>query len=318
MSDKHEEVALECDPAALCAIDDFCEALAIERNLSAHTLRNYRIDLMDYARWAHRSQLDITTVTHRQLRRYLGELDQAQYARSTVNRRLSSLRSFYRWLNVCGRATNDPASVLRGPKQPKSLPHVIRPRDMAKLLAVHLDHNLQGAPQERTLADVRDQAILEFMYACGARISEVSNLETANIDFVHGQVKVFGKGSKERIIPLHDMAVRSMNEYMTYARSQLLDGKQCPYFFVSTRGNQMSTDALRKMFKATVRAAGLDDTLSPHAMRHTFATDVLNGGADLRSVQEMLGHASLSTTQIYTHLSPARLKEVHKQAHPRG
>ena len=132
------------------------------------------------------------------------------------------------------------------------------------------------------------------------------------------QVKVFGKGSKERIIPLHTMAVSSLGTYITHGRGQLLRGKQSEYVFVSSRGNPFSADAIRKMFKEALREAGLDETLSPHAMRHTFATDLLEGGADLRSVQEMLGHSSLSTTQIYTHLSAARLKQVHAQAHPRA
>ena len=165
---------------------------------------------------------------------------------------------------------------------------------------------------------MRDQALLEFLYACGARISEASGLHSDCVDFDQCQVKVFGKGGKERIIPLHDLCIETMKRYFYDYRPVLLRDKSSPYFFVSTRGNQMGTDAMRKMFKETVREAGLDDSLSPHDMRHTFATDLLAGGADLRSVQEMLGHSSLSTTQIYTHLTPARLKQVHRLAHPRG
>ena len=294
----------DCDSAAAAAIEAFCDALRVERNASTHTVRAYRIDLADYARWARRASVDPLTATHRQLRRYLGELDQAQYSRTTINRRLSALRSFFRWLNVTGRVDVDPACLLQGPKQPKSLPHVIRPADMARLLSVYGKRD--------------DQALLEFLYACGARVSEASGLKVGNVDFASGQVKVFGKGSKERIIPLHDLAVSSLRAYLTAGRPRILDGKQSEYVFVSTRGNRMTTDAIRKVFKAALREAGLDETLSPHDMRHTFATDLLDGGADLRSVQEMLGHASLSTTQIYTHLSPARLKQVHAQAHPRG
>ena len=232
---------LDCDPRIVELIDAFCHAMRVERNASVHTLRAYRIDLMDFARWACRERIDILAATHRQLRRYLGELDRAQYL-----------------------------------------------------------------------------ALLEFLYACGARVSEASGLLAANVDFGSGQVKVFGKGSKERIVPLHDMAVSSMRAYATWARPLILRDRTCDYFFVSTRGNRMGTDAIRKMFKDALRQAGLDESLSPHDMRHTFATDLLDGGADLRSVQEMLGHASLSTTQIYTHLSPGRLKQVHARTHPRG
>lgn len=309
------------EDAALPGADDveaFCAALRVERGLSAHTVRAYRIDLMDYLRWAARSGLDPLAVTHRQLRRYLGEMDQARYARKTVNRRLSALRGFFRWLNVTGRCASDPASVVQGPKAPSSLPKVIPAADMARLLAVHGKRGLDGTPRDQTPRDMRDLALLEFLYACGARISEASGLALDAVDFERAQAKVLGKGAKERIIPLHELALDAMRSYLLIGRPKLLDGRECDRFFVSSRGNPMSTDAMRKMFKATVRAAGLDDDLSPHDMRHTFATDLLSGGADLRSVQEMLGHVSLSTTQIYTHVSPERLRAVHAAAHPRA
>ncbi len=299
-------------------VEEFCRSLRVERNASAHTIRAYRGDLADFARWAARQNVRPLNATHQQLRSYLGELDQVQYSRTTINRRLSALRSFYRWLNVSGEVDEDPASLLQGPKQQKTLPHVIRPADMAKLLSVYGKRTLDGGPREQTPVDMRNQALLEFLYACGARVSEASGLLMGNVSFAGAQVKVFGKGSKERIIPLHDMAVSSMRAYAMVARPKLMGDRACDYFFVSTRGNRMGTDAMRKMFKEAVGLAGLDRTLSPHDMRHTFATDLLEGGADLRSVQEMLGHASLSTTQIYTHLTPGRLKQVHAQAHPRG
>ncbi len=307
-----------CDPYVVSLIEGFCEALHVERGSSVHTVRAYRIDLMDYARWAMREHLDPVLVTHKQLRRYLGELDRAQYSRTTINRRLAALRSFFRWLNVTGRADGDPASALSGPRRQKSLPHVIRASDMVKLLCVYGKRDAAGNLREQTSSDMRNLALLEFLYACGARVSEASGLLTANVDFERGQVKVFGKGAKERIVPLHDLALSSMRTYLLLARPALLRDKTSDFFFVSTRGNGMTTDAIRKMFKEALRTAGLDETLSPHALRHTFATDLLDGGADLRSVQEMLGHASLSTTQVYTHLSPGRLKQVHHRAHPRG
>lgn len=317
-TDEYAIEHLACDEHMAALVDAFCESLRIERNASEHTIRAYRVDLMDFLRWAWRDDVDVAHATHRQLRRYLAELDSAQYSRTTVNRRLSALRGFYRWLNVTGTTDQDPASLLQGPKQPKSLPHVIKPTDMAKLLSVYGKQDLAGKPRQQSDVDMRNQAILEFLYACGARISEASGLKVSAVDFASAQAKVFGKGSKERIIPLHDMAVSSLRAYAMVARPHLLKGKTSEFFFVSTRGNQMGTDAMRKMFKEALRRAGLDETLSPHAMRHTFATDLLDGGADLRSVQEMLGHSTLSTTQIYTHLSPARLKNAHAQAHPRS
>lgn len=299
-------------------VEEFCAALAAERNASAHTVRAYRADLGAYVRWAGHAGVDALAPGHRSLRRYLGELDQAQYARTTLNRHLSALRSFFGWLNVAGYADDDPASVLQGPRQPKSLPHVIRPADMARLLSVHAKRTLDGEAREQTPADMRDQALLEFLYACGARVSEASGLLVRDVDFEAGQAKVFGKGSKERIVPLHDLALSSMRSYALVARPALLGGRASEHFFVSTRGNPMGTDAMRKMFKETVRRAGLDEALSPHDMRHTFATDLLAGGADLRSVQELLGHASLSTTQVYTHTTPGRLKRAHARTHPRA
>ncbi|MDR0514212.1 MAG: tyrosine recombinase XerC [Coriobacteriaceae bacterium] len=313
----NQEEPLGGEAAAAC-LESFCKALATERNASEHTIRAYRIDLNDYLAWAARQSLDPLKVTHRQLRLYLGELERAQYSHTTINRRLSALKGFFRWLTVTGSVQADPANVLQGPKRPKHLPHTIQPAHMVRLLSVYGKRDAQGAPREQSPVDMRNQAILELLYACGARISEVSGLRCGNVDFANAQVKVFGKGSKERIIPLHAMALYSMRTYYDIARPKLVGARPSDAFFISTRGNQMTTDALRKMFKEALAKAGLDPTLSPHDMRHTFATDLLEGGADLRSVQEMLGHASLSTTQIYTHLSAARLREVHSKAHPRG
>ena len=312
------QVERQADEPELPAIDElyldylasYCDMLVVERNSSQHTVRNYRLDLLDFGRWAARSSVNPLCATRRDMRSYLGDLDYAQYSRRTVNRRLSSVRSFFRWLAAEGLVESNPADVVSGPKLARSLPRTIPPADMARLLSVW-----RGSEKP---ADMRNRAILEFLYACGARISETSGLLVDNVDFDTAQVRVFGKGSKERIVPLHELAIASMRDYLFNARPALLAGKESPYFFVSTRGNQMSPDALRKMFKQSLLAAGLDQTLSPHDMRHTFATDLVEGGADLRSVQEMLGHSSLSTTQIYTHVSVSHLKEEHRRTLPRG
>lgn len=312
------QVERQADEPELPAIDElyldylasYCDMLVVERNSSQHTVRNYRLDLLDFGRWAARSSVNPLCATRRDMRSYLGDLDYAQYSRRTVNRRLSSVRSFFRWLAAEGLVESNPADVVSGPKLARSLPRTIPPADMARLLSVW-----RGSEKP---ADMRNRAILEFLYACGARISETSGLLVDNVDFDTAQVRVFGKGSKERIVPLHELAIASMRDYLFNARPALLAGKESPYFFVSTRGNQMSPDALRKMFKQSLLAAGLDQTLSPHDMRHTFATDLVEGGADLRSVQEMLGHSSLSTTQIYTHVSISHLKEEHRRTLPRG
>ena len=312
------QVERQADEPELPAIDElyldylasYCDMLVVERNSSQHTVRNYRLDLLDFGRWAARASVNPLCATRRDMRSYLGDLDYAQYSRRTVNRRLSSVRSFFRWLAAEELVESNPADVVSGPKLARSLPRTIPPADMARLLSVW-----RGSDKP---SDMRNRAILEFLYACGARISETSGLLVDNVDFDTAQVRVFGKGSKERIVPLHELAIASMRDYLFNARPELLAGKESPYFFVSTRGNQMSPDALRKMFKQSLLVAGLDQTLSPHDMRHTFATDLVEGGADLRSVQEMLGHSSLSTTQIYTHVSISHLKEEHRRTLPRG
>lgn len=313
MPNKEEEY-IETTPVIdelyLDYVGRFCDMLKTERNASVHTIRNYRIDLLDFGRWSARSSTSPLCATRRDVRSYLGDLDRAQYSRRTLNRRLSSLRSFFKWMLASGFIETDPTDVVTGPKLSRNLPRVIPAADMARLLSVWREGSRP--------VDMRNRAILEFLYACGARVSETSGLLLKNVDFDGCQVLVLGKGSKERIVPLHSMAISSMKEYLYHARGELLGGKQCPYFFVSTRGNAMSPDALRKLFKQSLAIAGLDASLTPHDMRHTFATDLLEGGADLRSVQEMLGHASLSTTQIYTHVSIAHLKEEHRRALPRG
>ena len=285
---------------------------------SAHTVRAYREDMEAYLRWAQRAGVDPLVPTYRQLRRYLAELDQVRYARTTIKRHLSSLRTFFRWACVTGLAPADPASVLSAPKVDRRLPKVVSDGDVERLLAVYGPTDADGAPREQTAAQMRDAALLEFLFSCGARVSEASGLLLSWVNFPEREVKVFGKRAKERIVPLSRRGAEAMARYLEKARPELLGDRQSDYFFVSNRGNQMKPDGIRKMFKRALAAAGLDESLSPHALRHSFATDLLEGGADLRSVQDMLGLESLTTTEIYTHVTPERLKEIHGLAHPRA
>lgn len=299
-------------------VQGYLDSLSVESAASEHTIRSYGTDLAAFGRWCERNDLNPMTVTHRDLRDYLGEMDQARYARATINRHLSSLKGFYGWLDLNGFLKTNPADSLSGPKQRRHLPHVIGRTEMAELMAVHGALDKNGKPREQSISDMRDQAILEFLYACGARISEAANLTISGIDYHAHTVRVLGKGRKERIIPLHDLCLDALKRYYEIARPELLKGASSEYFFIGNSGKPMSADSMRAMFKRTIREAGLDERTSPHDMRHSFATDLLDGGADLRSVQEMLGHSSLSTTQIYTHLSASHLKDVHHQAHPRA
>lgn len=294
-------------------INAFISSLEVEHNVSVHTARAYRIDLQAFTAWCEQEDIDPITANHKQLRAYVAVLSEQEYTPTTITRRLSSLRGWYRWLTLHEYLDQSPADIIEGPKKTARLPRRISAQDMAALLQVYQHSDCVSEPTE-----CRNQAMLECMYACGIRVSEVSGLLAAAIDFDEHQIRVLGKGRKERIVPIHPLAQEAMECYYMHARPQLLRDKRCPYFFVSTRGNQMGTDAIRKMFKETLRRAGLDSSLTPHDMRHTFASDLIEGGADLRSVQEMLGHASPSTTQIYTHVSPEHMACEYLRAHPRA
>lgn len=299
------------DPAAgpQVLVDRFLTHLAVERAVSPNTVRAYSADLARYLEWAERSGLDPITLNHRQLRRYLAELDRASYARRTIARRLSAVRSFFAFLVTEGLAPSDPSSVLATPKTPSRLPRLI-PNDALELLLAAPD---TGAP-----AGLRDSALLELLYATGARVSEVSSLTLGSLDLAQRQITLMGKGSKERLAPIHTLAAQKLRRYLVEGRPHLVRGGTTDAVFLSARGLPLSADAIRRIFKRYLAQAGAASSLSPHAMRHTFATHLIEGGADLRTVQELLGHVALSTTQIYTHLSRKRLQEVHKNAHPRA
>ena len=290
-------------------VDRYCSWLADVRGLSANTVRSYRADLGSYVRWAFRAGLEGLAPTHRELRSYLAELGRARYSTKTINRRLSALRGFFRWLVREGACEEEAASALASPKVARTLPKVMSDADALRLFS---------SCDVSTAAGLRDRAFLELLYATGARVSEVSSLTLADVDWHDAHVSLFGKGSKERIVPVYRRALDWLARYVDEARPSLLRQRETDALFISTRGNPMSADALRTCFERHVALSGLDPTLTPHAMRHTFATELLNGGADLRSVQELLGHESLSTTQIYTHLSVDRLRQAAARAHPRS
>jgi integrase/recombinase XerD len=297
------------ESSASTLVDGLLGHLANERGLSAHTIRAYANDLNGYLEWAHRNGVDPILVSHRRLRGYLAELDRAKYARSTIARRLAAVRTFFDWLCEQGLVASNPASVLTAPKLPSRLPHVVPEDVLAALLA---------EPAADDPVSLRDAAVMELLYAAGLRVSEVAGLTLSRVDFGSGQVTVLGKGSKERIVPVHKLAARRLSTYLRDGRPKMIGPASGDAFFLSTRGNPLSEDAIRRVFRARIGAAGASLGLTPHALRHTFATHLLEGGADLRTVQELLGHVALSTTQIYTHVSVKRLRDVHKDAHPRA
>ena len=294
------------DPAV--HVDAFLAHLRDERGLSPHTLRAYAADLGRYLDWADRTGVDPFAVTHRQLRLYLAELDRAAYARRTIARRLASVRSIFAFLLERGLVTGDPAAVLGTPRLAKRLPRTV-PDDVLTAL---LD-----APDPATPAGLRDRALLELLYATGMRVAEIAGLDLGRVDLADGHIRVIGKGSKERILPLHPQAIERVRSYLESGRP-VHDTRGDPALLLSSRGNRLSEDAVRRVLKTHLRAVGGTLSLSPHALRHTFATHLLEGGADLRTIQELLGHVALSTTQIYTHVGRKRLRDVHRDAHPRA
>ncbi len=299
---------------------EFLSYLRGVRNYSANTVEAYEQDLDCFLVWASNCKVDVMGATHRDFRRFLASLAGAGYAKTTVNRRLSAVRTFYSWLVREGYLEMNPAAVVASPKLPKPLPHVLSEEDVAQLLA---------ALDDPSPAGLRDSAMVELLYASGARIGELAGLDVRDVDYSGKSVRLFGKGSKERIVPLYDAALEAVDEYVRAGRPALLakgesnlPGERAQdaarALFINSRGARMTTSSLRQRFERLLVKAGLSGAASPHTMRHTFATEVLEGGADLRSVQEMLGHASLSTTQIYTHLTPDRLRQASLQAHPRA
>lgn len=288
----------------------FCAYLSEVRNLSPNTVRAYETDLAAFVAWCRREGIDPFRIQHHEMRAWLAELQDAGYASTTQNRHLSAVRTLYKWLVSRDITDEDAAAAVASPKLSRRLPKTLSDAGVQRLLAC-CESGSEG---------LRDRALVELLYACGARISEASALDVRDVDLSQRQVRLFGKGSKERVVPLYPRAVETVARYVNEARPVLAacGSRATNALFVSRRGTRMSAASLRIRFERLVGLAGLDPSITPHAMRHTFATQLLDGGADLRSVQELLGHESLSTTQIYTHLSVERLKDAALQAHPRS
>ena len=295
------------------SIKAFLQSLKSERNFSEHSLRAYQTDLKGFAEWLLAEGFEYDHLDHRSMRSYLAALNLKGYTKTTINRKLSAVRSFIRWLDKQGLADNSALSIA-GPKLARHLPRVVSSADLDKLLEA-------SASSEPT--ELRDDAILELMYATGARISELAALRLEDIDFAEQLLHLWGKGSKERIVPIYKLALTKLERYLQEARPLLVRTSKLPAadatrVFLGKSGKPLSADSVRVAFKKRLVKAGLDSSISPHDIRHSFATAMLTHGADLRSVQELLGHEHLTTTQIYTHLSVDHLKELTQRAHPRA
>jgi len=293
---------------------DFLGHLELERGLSRNTLEAYRSDLQQFADFLERRELDPLEVTTVDLMDFISGLatggeGRAAAAPATLQRKIACLRSFYRHLRREQILEHDPAAELRAPRSRARLPKVLSRDEVARLLE---------QPSGTSPAALRDRALLETMYACGLRASEATGLELSELDLEGGILRARGKGSKERIVPIGGKAIEALRAYVKHGRPRLVGIRPEPRVFVNLRGGSLSRQGLYKIVRGHARSAGLERRMSPHTLRHTFATHLLAGGCDLRSLQEMLGHADLGTTQMYTHLSTERLRDVYFEAHPRA
>jgi integrase/recombinase XerD len=293
---------------------DFLAYLELERGLSRNTLAAYRSDLLQFAEFLQRRALGATDVQHGHIATFLsglaaGDDEHAPVAASTLARKVACLRCFYHHLLSEGTIAHDPTADLRGPRKTQRLPRVLSRDEVACLLR---------QPSGTDPCALRDRALLELMYACGLRVSEAVCLELSDIDFEERMLRARGKGSKERLVPIGRQAAFALRAYCASGRPALLGGRAPSRLFLNSRGTGLTRQGLYKIIQGHARRAGLEQKMSPHTLRHSFATHLLAGGCDLRSLQEMLGHADLATTQVYTHLSAERLKDVYFSAHPRA
>lgn len=285
-------------------IPEFLGHLKTERNYSPHTLSNYERDLKFLLNFVKDKKIDRSAA-----REYLLALEKKRYSRRSIARKLSSARSFFRFLRREKHIDKNPFENLLTPKLPRKLPNFLYPEELKSLL---------DAPVLKDPRGLRDRAILEVLYGTGLRVTEIRSMNLNDVDFDEGEIKVLGKGSKERIVLFGSHARGALEKYLKEGRPKLLSGKISPAVFVNRRGGRLTSRSVERLIVHYSKKAGLTKKVTPHTLRHSFATHLLSGGADLRMVQELLGHVSLSTTQVYTHITKERLKEVYDSAHPRA
>ncbi|MFA5055392.1 MAG: site-specific tyrosine recombinase XerD [Dehalococcoidia bacterium] len=297
-------------------VKSFLNYLAIEKGFSVNTIGAYRNDLDQLAGFiegtasAKGFKADWTSVDRNLLISYIIDLKDRNYSSATVARKVAAVKSFFAFLVAERKIQNDPTENISSPKVNKSLPKPLSLQEVDALLAQPAK---SSAPEA-----MRDVAMLELLYACGMRVSELVDLNVNDINLKASFVRCLGKGSKERIIPIHDRAIRSIKDYISEGRPQLLKGKEEHALFLNRRGERLTRQGFWLILKGHAKAAGIKKAVTPHTLRHSFATHILNGGADLRSVQELLGHANISSTQIYTHLTSEHVRHSYDKAHPRA
>ena len=290
-------------------INQFLDDLWSTKGLSDNTLVSYRTDLQNLDRYISAKGIHLLDVDQAQLRDYLAMRFDKQFAKSSTARLLSSLRRFYAYLLVKQKISQDPTALIKSPKLARQLPDTLSEAQIDSLLS---------EPNTDEPIEHRDKAMLELLYATGLRVTELVSLTMEQISLRQGLVRVMGKGGKERLVPLGELAISAVEQYIKFARAELLSMKQSDVLFPSRRGQMMTRQTFWHRVKLYAARAGISCHISPHTLRHAFATHLLNHGADLRVVQLLLGHSDLSTTQIYTHVAKVRLQQLHSQHHPRG
>lgn len=296
------------------ALAGYLRHLSLEKNSSDLTVKSYREDLTQCINFlrGHTAlpNLNPKQVTTRHVRAFIAWLNEQNYSRATIARRIASLRSMYRYLQRQQKVDKDPTDGLKGPKLDQNLPHFLSQEDI---------DNLLNAPTGETLMCLRDRAILETLYSAGLRVSELVALNQEYLDMNDGTAVVRGKGKKERIALLGPQAIKAVKDYLDERKRQKnIKVKENPAIFLNKNGTRLTTRSVGRLLEKYIKSAGLDGRTTPHTLRHTFATHLLDAGADIRGVQELLGHSSLGTTQIYTHVTTTRLKESYQKAHPRA
>jgi integrase/recombinase XerC len=288
----------------------YTKYLEIERGLSPYTVRNYTTDIQGFLDFLSQNKVtSLDKVDRLVMRRYLGLLHGHKTSRISISRKLSALRSFYRFLKRENLVSSDPAASLSAPKLEQRLPTFLTQDEILKLIQ---------APDTSTIVGIRDRAILELLYAAGLRLSEVTNLNVGDLDLNSRQIRAWGKGSKERMVLIGKPAAEALKRYLRQSRTRLLGKKSTQALFLNRFGERIAERRIQYIIKKYARQAGLDMRVYPHMLRHTFATHMLDGGADLRVVQELLGHARLATTQVYTHVSQNQIRRTYLAAHPRS
>lgn len=287
---------------------NFKKYLTNEKRYPETTITSYMKDVEDYSNFIKENHINYLTINKEEIRTYLKYLDEQKLSKSTISRKLSALRHFYSYLVLEGKINTNQFKLISNPKKDKKLPNFLQYDELDKIFdSIDLDTDL----------GIRNRLIIELLYATGLRVSELVNLKVNDIDISGREIRVLGKGDKERIVYFGDYAKKYLKMYLDDARYGLLNGKKSEYLIINNQGDQITSRGIETVIDNIVNKAALKHNISPHVLRHTFATDLLNNGADLKSVQELLGHSSLSTTQIYTHITNERLRQVYLKSFPR-